>query len=286
MKGKKRKGLLCCLLLSVGFLVTSCLSYFSQANQVATGSGAAKQSSNTPQALEKSRWHSARYSGLEVGKSTRQDMRRVLGKPKSSVIPQARITTNSNTIVAYHYGGPKGVSGNLIVGVERSTGIIAWIEAAPENSDQDDMIKQFGSNYVMTSYRPDDCFIEGQPPYGLLYETSEEPVNLIYGRMEYRQLGVVIHLGAGRQVYRITYISDKWSYGNSASLCSQAQKGIAYIACGCGCCGDVPLKRQCLYRSKADNLQAIVKRDKEAASDSICAQVGCAFMGTKYVYCD
>ena len=212
-------------------------------------------------------------------------MLRVLGEPKSSSIPHARITTNPNTIVAYHYGGPKGVTDSLTVGVEKTTGIIAWIEAALESYRQVDIIRQFGGDCIMTSYRPDDCFIDRQPHYELLCETPRETANLFYDRMEYRQLGTVIQLRDGGQVDLITYISDKWPYGNPASLCGQAQKGLAYIACGCGCCGGVQPKRQCLYRSRGDNLQAIVQKDKESANRLMCAQAGCA-LGTKYVYCD
>ena len=285
MKGKKRKGGFFGLLLSFPFLLICCISHSSQPGQPAAEPGAVNQPSNTPPVSDNRRWRSATYRGLEVGKSRRQDMLRVLGKPKTSVIPQARITTNPNTIIAYHYGGPKGYSGNLVVGVEKATSTIAWIETTPENSAQGDTIKQFGSDYILTGYRPDDCFIDGQPHYEMLYETSEETMNPIYAPMEYRQLGIVIQLRSTRQVYRIIYISDKWPYGNPASLCGQPQRGLAYIACGCGCCGGMEPKRQCLYRSKGDSLQAIVRRDQEAAKNPNCAQSGCSF-GTKYVYCD
>lgn len=266
------------------FLLIGCISHFSPPGQPANKSSARNQLANTPPVSVNRQWRSATYRGLEVGKSTRQDMLRVLGKPKLSVIPQARITTNPNTIVAYHYGAQEGYSGEVIVGVEKAAGVIAWIETAPEHSFQEDMIKQFGSDYVLTGYKLDDCFIDDQPHYGMLYENPDEALSPLYSNMEYRQLGVAAQFRIPTEVYRVYYISEKWPYGNPTSLCNQPQKGLAYVACGCGCCGE-PMKRQCLHRSKGDDLKAIVRRDKEEAKMAICAQVGCSF-GIKYVYCD
>ena len=169
-----------------------------------------------------------------------------------------------------------------MVGVEKTSNVIAWIETNPEPSSQEDVIRQFGSDYVMTSYQGDVCFVDGQPHYNL-YETSATTETFLT-RMEYRQLGVAVQVRL-KEVYRIDYISDKWPYGNPASLCGQPQKGLAYIACGCGCCGGVQPRRQCLYRSKGDDLQAIVRKDKERAKNPGCALAGCS-LGTKYVYCD
>jgi hypothetical protein len=231
-------------------------------------------------------WHSATYRGLEVGKSNHQDMLRVLGEAKFSAIPQARITTNPNTIVAYHYEGPERHDGNieLVVGVEKATGIIAWISSRPESLTRDDVIKQFGADYIHQFYAPDECFIDGQLKERL-YEVSEGPINSSYQQMEYRRLGMAIQFRTEQEVYQIVYIGDKWPYGATSSLCSQPQKGLAYIACGCGCCGDEFISKKCIYRSKGDDLQAIVKSDKKAAKDPNCALMGCSF-GVKLVYCD
>ena len=280
MKDKRRKGGFFGLLLYFSFLLIGC-SHFSP-TQTATQPVVQSQPTPAPSVSDNRRWRSATYRGLEVGKSTRQDMLRVLGKPKLSNILQPRITTNPNIIVAYQYGGPPGYGGNLMVGVEKTSNVIAWIETNPEPSSEEDVIRQFGSDYVMTSYDGDHCFVDGQPHY-YLYETSANTETFLT-RMEYRQLGVAVQFRL-KEVYRIDYISDKWPYGNSASLCGQPQKGLAYIACGCGCCGGVEPRRQCLYRSKGDNLEAIIQKDKEQQKSAICANVGCA-LGTKYVYCD
>lgn len=272
-------------MLSLSLLLISCASHAPQSGQPISQLSAENRPSNTQPTSDNRQWRSATYRGLEVGKSTRQDMLRVLGKPKASVVPQARITTNPNTIIAFHYGGPNGyagnlITGNLITGVEKATRIIAWIETIPENLSRDDVIKQFGSDYLLTGYKPDDCFMDGQPQ--MLYETS---VKAMYTQMEYRQVGMAVQFRPNQEeVYRIIYISDKWPYGNTSSLCNQPTKRLAYNACGCGCCGAAQ-NRQCIYQAKGDDLQQIVQRDKDAAKNPDCARAGCS-IGIKYVYCD
>ena len=118
----------------------------------------------------------------------------------------------------------------------------------------------------------------------MFYETSADATDYLYTQLEYRQLGIAVQFRSNQEVYRVTYIGDKWPYGNASSVCKQPKKGLAYIACGCGCCG-APEKRQCFYQSKGDDLQQIVQTDKNAAKDPNCAMVGCSF-GIKYVYCD
>jgi parallel beta-helix repeat protein len=59
----------------------------------------------------------------------------------------------------------------------------------------------------------------------------------------------------------------------------------SYIACGCGCCDDIEPLVVCLYHSKGDDIQKIIKEDQEAAQNPDCALVGCS-RGIKYVYCD
>ena len=274
-------------MLSLSLLLISCAAR--QSGQPPAQLSAENRPSNTQPASNNRQWRSATYRGLKVGESTLQDMLGVLGKPKSSVVrPQARITTNPNTIIAFHYGGPNGyagnlITGNLIIGVEKATSIIAWVETSPENLSRDDVIKQFGSNYILTSYKPDDCFMDGQPR--MLYESAAEAMYPIYPQMEYRQLGIAVQVRLNQEVYRIFYIGDKWPYGNTSSSCNQPKKRLAYIACDCGCCGGVQPKKQCIYQLRGDNLQQIVQRDKDAAKNPDCARAGCS-IGNKYVYCD
>ena len=60
----------------------------------------------------------------------------------------------------------------------------------------------------------------------------------------------------------------------------------SYLACGCGCCGGsgTPIK-ECLYRSKGDDLQKIIEQDEIQKKSPLCNVVGCS-RGVEYRYCD
>ena len=261
----------------------SCSSFPPQSEQPLNQPNAENQSSNTQPVSDNRQWRSATYRGLEVGTSTRKDMLRVLGEPISIISGAARITTNPNAFTGFYYGGPD----NLIIRVEKVSHIIAWIETSPKNLLRDDVIKQFGSNYSLTGYGIDPCFIDGQPR--MSYEASMEEAitstNVQYVQMEYRQLGVTVQFRSEQDVYRIIYVSDKWPFGIASSLCNQPKKHLAYTACGCGCCGGTQPKRQCIYRSRGDDLKQMMLRDRESAKNTQCDRVGCS-TGIKYVYCD
>ena len=57
-----------------------------------------------------------------------------------------------------------------------------------------------------------------------------------------------------------------------------------YVACGCGCCYDEPLNKQCLYHSKGDSLAKVITED-ENVKNSGCELVGCS-AGIEYEFCD
>lgn len=58
-----------------------------------------------------------------------------------------------------------------------------------------------------------------------------------------------------------------------------------YLSCGCGCCGDTNPMEECLYLSRGDDINEYIEKDKNIASSSQCATVGCS-AGTIYKYCD
>ncbi|WP_338277617.1 hypothetical protein [Corallococcus caeni] len=74
-------------------------------------------------------------------------------------------------------------------------------------------------------------------------------------------------------------------WGCQASDAPPVDCGATYVACGCGCCGGVEPKVQCLSCANGDDLQALIAKDQEAKKDPQCAVAGCS-VGTKYVYCD
>ncbi|MFH1400918.1 MAG: hypothetical protein ABIH41_05330 [Nanoarchaeota archaeon] len=60
----------------------------------------------------------------------------------------------------------------------------------------------------------------------------------------------------------------------------------SYLACGCGCCGDVPAAQEvCLFRSRGDDMRRIILDDKDIAKSRICQYAGCS-RGVLYRYCE
>lgn len=275
---RSKNGFLFCLMSVFLLIFSSCSSFPPQSEQPPQ-----PNAENQSTVSDTRQWRSATYRGLEVGKSTRKDMMRVLGKPISIISEAARITTNPNAFTGFYYGGPD----NLIIRVEKVSHIIAWIETSPKNLLRDNVIKQFGGNYSLTGYSVDPCFIDGQPR--MLYEASVEEAitstNVQHVQMEYRQLSVTVQFRSEQEVYRIIYVSGKWPFGNAYSLCDQPKKHLAYTACGCGCCGGTQPKKQCIFQSKGDDLKAMVQKDIESGRNTQCDRVGCG-SGIKYVYCD
>ena len=64
-----------------------------------------------------------------------------------------------------------------------------------------------------------------------------------------------------------------------------AGRSAPYVACGCGCCGGVQPTKQCLYRARGDDLDAIVARDVEQRRREACRTMGCS-RGVEYRYCE
>lgn len=59
----------------------------------------------------------------------------------------------------------------------------------------------------------------------------------------------------------------------------------SYLACGCGCCAGVEPVEKCLYRSKGDDINEIIREDGITAQSGQCDSAGCS-KGIKYSYCD
>lgn len=59
---------------------------------------------------------------------------------------------------------------------------------------------------------------------------------------------------------------------------------VPYTACGCGCCSGVKPLERCLDRSKADELQDIIARDRMHKQSPDCAMMGCS-RGIRYKPC-
>ncbi|MBK8467247.1 MAG: hypothetical protein IPL32_15625 [Chloracidobacterium sp.] len=285
MKDEMRNGAYFGLVLFFTLLLQSCASHPTNSEQLESQSNPKTQpTEDRPISHELRPWHSANYRGLEVGKSTDKDTLRVLGNPISIIE-----TPLNNTAKGYNYGG----ADSLIVRIDRKSHIISWIETNPKNISKTDIIKEFGNNYMLIVYGRDPCFIEGKSsqPYVSSFEKTINTANTQSVVMEYRELGLSIRFRGenekfmyDNEVYQINYFSDKWPIGTTSSLCDKPQKGLSFIACGCGCCGGTIPMKKCIYRSKGDDIKKLVEEDRIWTGPQ-CATVGCS-PGIKYVYCD
>ena len=65
----------------------------------------------------------------------------------------------------------------------------------------------------------------------------------------------------------------------------QCSVGRTYLDCGCGCCGGTTPSRQCVYSSRGEDFDALVREAQAAVAATDCSVVGCG-LGTELVCCD
>src|SRR5437899_4828047 len=120
-----------------------------------------------------SRWHSATYRGLTVGKSRRTDMLRVLGRPKWSRISPGGDESDSDAEVWNNYPRGGEFPGIMNVVVNKHRSIITRIEFYPERLTKDEAIAHFGRGYIITRYDFDRC--RGDEESEPIYESPNGP---------------------------------------------------------------------------------------------------------------
>ena len=157
-------------------------------------------------------WVAASYHGLVVGKSTRSDVLRVLGKPKWV----GREQDTGIPMMTYAVSDP--VPGTLAAYFRGPT--LDGMALYPKPSIiKQDVIHLFGSGYVMVRYATDDCLSEsGTAP---LYESPEGPVR----RMEYRDRGLAVSFD-GDNVEAILFVK-KQSIPTQSRCRGQQKQGSA-----------------------------------------------------------
>jgi hypothetical protein len=156
------------------------------------------------QAAISRKWVPAVYRGLIVGKSTRGDVLRVLGKPKYIDKEEETGIPRSN----YEVSDP--VSGILVVSIER--GIVQGMELYPNKQySNSEIVRVFGSHYLAVRYDFDDCLSGGgsAPIY-------ENPNGLIE-HVEYRNRGIAIAFHNG-VVESILFVARP--FGPTRSRCT------------------------------------------------------------------
>lgn len=146
-------------------------------------------------------WRAATYRGLTIGKSTRADMLRVLGKPHSSV-PSAD-QEPPYPIIWNDYGMIEGdLSGSLAVEIDSRTNRVVSISISPDNMSKDNAIKYFGNDYVGMDYE----FCKGVPMDSTVGPVYENPKSGNISYIEYRSRGIAIHLDYRGMVNAIYFV--------------------------------------------------------------------------------
>jgi|SRR5579864_235118 len=132
-----------------------------------------------PQTAPSQRWIPAVYHGLTVGKSSRADVLRILGKPTST----GKGGEAGIPYVSYDVSDP--IAGTLTVYIRR--GIIHEMDLKPKAlTTKKDIIRLFGPDYRMVRYSVDECRNEGG--VAPLYEDPDGP----FEQMEYRPQGIAV----------------------------------------------------------------------------------------------
>lgn len=147
-------------------------------------------------------WRAATYQGLTLGLSTRAEMLRVFGEPQYSVPSEAEIQQDMENPEAWYYYKKGGeLQGELVVGVDKGSGVIIRLMLRPKNLTREAAIKYFGNDYVITKYDSDDCLGDGESVP--LYESPNGTSVFI----EYRDRGIAISSNYQGKVNEITYVS-------------------------------------------------------------------------------
>lgn len=93
----------------------------------------------------------------------------------------------------------------------------------------------------------------------------------------------VLVLGCGRSALPS---SDGGADGGAFDAgAPQCTVGRTYLDCFCGCCGGTTPTRRCVYSSRGEDFDALVREAQEAVAAADCSVVGCS-LGTELVCCD
>ncbi len=161
-------------------------------------------------------WRNGTYRGLVVGKSTRADMLRVLGKPLASS-PSAD-QDPPYPIIWNDYGRVNGeVSGTLAVEVDKRNNRIISISVAPDRMTRTEAIAIYGDRYLPMGYE----FCEGVAFDATVGPVYENPNGARVDYLEYRAKGIAVHLNYEGIVNAIYYVSEPIGLASKAG-CKKA----------------------------------------------------------------
>jgi hypothetical protein len=161
-------------------------------------------------------WRAATYRGLKVGKSSRADMLRVLGKPLSSG-PSAD-QDSLYPIIWNDYGRIAGeLSGTLAVEIDTRNNRLVSISIAPDRMTKQEAIRLFGNDYLLMGYE----FCKGLPPEAEVGPIYEDPKSSKIDYLEYRSKGIALHLDHQGIVDTIYYVAEPIGVSSKAG-CKKA----------------------------------------------------------------
>lgn len=154
-------------------------------------------------------WRNATFLGLTIGKSTRADMLRLLGKPVGSS-PYDEGKDGSGLLYEYKVTGE--IPGAIVIAVDNRTNLVLNLNLEPQGGwSKEQAIKHFGPDYIVTRYGFDDCLGDGES--APLYETPDGPIT----KIEYRERGIAIAVNDQNNVDYIMYVSEP--VGATSSRC-------------------------------------------------------------------
>jgi hypothetical protein len=153
-------------------------------------------------------WKPAVYRNLVMGKSTRRDLLRLLGKPKFTAIPDGQSPTDRYQEVWYYYDLKGEITGELTAYIDKRNGLIRGLNVSPDKFSKADAIRLFGADYVETHYQ--FCQCREASDSAPVYETSAG--NL--AQLEYRSRGIAIQFHS--ETASIEYLDGPYGLANKA----------------------------------------------------------------------
>ncbi|GEM_PF-5325808 len=156
---------------------------------------------------EKGKWQIGEYKGLIMGKSTREDMLRILGEPKECVF------FKEHNAEWCYFRDETEFKAKVMVSINKKKNKISFVQISPDTwLAINEAIGLFGDDFVFTQYAFDDCL--GDWDSAPLYEAPNAP-DIEY--MEYRKKGIALSLTENKQIREFEYISEP--IGSPKSRC-------------------------------------------------------------------
>src|SRR5688500_9713551 len=144
-----------------------------------------------------------------MGKSTRAEMLRVLGK----ALEAKPYKEGGESGMLHGYEAHDDIPGEIVVTVDNRTGVIRNIERNPRSMSKEQAIKHFGEEYEIRRYDFDLCLGDGES--APLYESPTG--NL--GYIEYRSQGIALLPNENGKIDEIKYVSEP--IGAVSSKCKE-----------------------------------------------------------------